>query len=405
MYQPYIDLLKESKNLILSGAPGTGKTYITTALSVLMCEPQLFTENRRELKKVYQSLVQEGRIAFTTFHQSMDYEDFVEGMKPDPNSEEMRFRVQPGIFKTICEKAAETSVTNFDDCYDRFIEAVSEQQEYPITSSGGATFHVNVNSNGNLNLMTGTEKRVMGVLTKENIKKTHKGDKVGFYEGYMKGVVTLLKKEYGLTETDESNNRNKPYVLIIDEINRANISKVLGELITLLEKSKRIGAEDEFRAKLPYSGDTFGVPDNLYIIGTMNTADRSLGTIDYAIRRRFAFKTLESDRSVVADCYTQNVALQQKVFLVFDKVKKLIKDNLCDDFEIEDIMVGHSYFLAYDEQRFKNRLENEIVPLLLEYLKDGVIIDKTSNRDLKAQIKALNNLQIEQQQANDDSAK
>lgn len=310
-YQPYIDLLKESKNLILSGAPGTGKTYITTALSVLMCEPQLFTEDRKELKKVYQNLVQEGRIAFTTFHQSMDYEDFVEGMKPDPNSEEMRFRVQPGIFKTICEKASET----------------------------------------------------------------------------------------------DGENRNRPYVLIIDEINRANISKVLGELITLLEKSKRIGAEDEFRAKLPYSGETFGVPDNLYIIGTMNTADRSLGTIDYAIRRRFAFKTLESDRSVVAECYTQNVALQQKVLSVFAKVKKLIEDNLCDDFEIEDIMVGHSYFLAQDEQRFKNRLENEIIPLLLEYLKDGVIIDKTSTRDLKAQIKALNNLQTEQQQAIDDSAK
>lgn len=271
-------LLDNSGQIILQGAPGCGKTYITTELAVYLCDGEV-PVGRKELKGRYKQLQEQGRIGFTTFHQSLDYEEFVEGYKPDTkNSDgEMRFVKEDGIFKRICSAAADTSI---------------------------------------------------------------------------------------------------PYVLIIDEINRANISKVLGELITLLEKSKRIGGSDEFTVTLPYSGDVFGVPGNLYIVGTMNTADRSLGYIDYAIRRRFAFMTLESDPYVITEYYHDKGELMNKERELYTEVRNLLKRNISDDFDINDVMVGHSYFLAASEEDYDINLNYKIRPLLEEYLRDGIIVDR-----------------------------
>lgn len=272
-------LLDNSGQIILQGAPGCGKTYITTELAVYLCDGEV-PVGRKELKGRYKQLQEQGRIGFTTFHQSLDYEEFVEGYKPDTkNSDgEMRFVKEDGIFKRICKRAiSDTSI---------------------------------------------------------------------------------------------------PFVLIIDEINRANISKVLGELITLLEKSKRIGGSDEFTVTLPYSGDVFGVPDNLYIIGTMNTADRSLGYIDYAIRRRFAFMTLESDSDVIKKYYHDKGELMNKEYGLYTEVRNLLKRNISDDFDINDVMVGHSYFLAASEEDYDINLNYKIRPLLEEYLRDGIIVDR-----------------------------
>lgn len=194
----------------------------------------------------------------------------------------------------------------------------------------------------------------------------------------------MLKKDYKLAA--ENKDANKPYVLVIDEINRANVSKVLGELITLLEKNKRLGGEDEFTVTLPYSGENFGVPDNLYIIGTMNTADRSLGYIDYAVRRRFAFMTIEAKSDVIREFYNGNGELMKKELLLFTSVSDLIKDNLNPDFDLNNIMVGHSYFLAKSDDDFELNLEYKIRPLLEEYLRDGIIVD---NGEIKASIANL----------------
>lgn len=194
----------------------------------------------------------------------------------------------------------------------------------------------------------------------------------------------MLAKNYKLTA--ENKDANKPYVLIIDEINRANVSKVLGELITLLEKSKRLGGDDEFTVTLPYSGEKFGVPNNLYIIGTMNTADRSLGYIDYAVRRRFAFITLESQLDVISDYYHNEGELMEKEISLYSSVRDLIKDNLNPDFDLKDIMIGHSYFLAKFDDDYELNLEYKIRPLLEEYLRDGIIID---NGEMKATIRNI----------------
>ena len=279
-------LLLHSGQIILQGAPGCGKTYITTELSVYTCDGTI-PPTREELKARYKSLQNDGRIGFVTFHQSMDYEDFVEGLKPEPNANDssaISFKVVPGLFKEIC--------------------------------------------------------------------------------------------------TNALNDPANPYVLVIDEINRANISKVLGELITLLEKSKRKGAEDEFSAVLPYSREEFSVPKNLYIIGTMNTADRSLGYIDYAIRRRFAFMTLTSKKeSIESFYYDKPVSLKEKAIALFDIIYELIKDKISEEFDIDDLMIGQSYFMYKDEEDMAFSLEYKIKPLLEEYLRDGIFLNKENLKD------------------------
>lgn len=369
-----MELLDNAGQIILQGAPGCGKTYITTELAVALCDKQIPVK-RENLKKRYRELQKEGRIAFTTFHQSLDYEDFVEGLKPDTESasDEMKFIVKPGIFKRICEAAKSKETSNFDEVYSAFVNDFDSDEVKVITTSSGAKFGVSVNSQGNLSLFTGANLQHNGVLTKEKIEH-HLENK--YWRTYYTGVYEYLKVNYNLSESDKP--EGLPYVLIIDEINRANISKVLGELITLIEKSKRLGAEDEVTATLPYSGDVFGVPQNLFIIGTMNTADRSVGYIDYAIRRRFAFKTLKNDATAIRDFYGSELHndLYDKEINLLTSVRNLIKDNLNRDFKLDDIMVGHSYFMAKTSDDYQMNLDYKIKPLLEEYLRDGILVEK-----------------------------
>ena len=380
-------LLENSGRIILQGAPGCGKTYITTELAVYLCDGEV-PSTREELKKRYKELQKEGRVEFTTFHQSLDYEEFVEGLKPDTdslNDKEMRFVVKSGIFKRICQAASATTTSNLKEAYNSFAEDVVNYDDiYKINMPNGSMFGVTINGKGNLSLYTGKDFKLNGTLTYENIEKFFYGADLGYWKCYFKGIIDVLKKDYKLAA--ENKDANKPYVLVIDEINRANVSKVLGELITLLEKNKRLGEEDEFTVTLPYSGENFGVPDNLYIIGTMNTADRSLGYIDYAVRRRFAFMTIEAKSDVIREFYNGNGELMKKELLLFTSVSDLIKDNLNPDFDLNDIMVGHSYFLAKSDDDFELNLEYKIRPLLEEYLRDGIIVD---NGEIKASIANL----------------
>lgn len=380
-------LLENSGQIILQGAPGCGKTYITTELAVYLCDGEV-PSTREELKKRYKELQKEGRVEFTTFHQSLDYEEFVEGLKPDTdslNDKEMRFVVKSGIFKRICQAASATTTSNLKEAYNSFAEDVVNYDDiYKINMPNGSMFGVTINGKGNLSLYTGKDFKLNGTLTYENIEKFFYGADLGYWKCYFKGIIDVLKKDYKLAA--ENKDANKPYVLVIDEINRANVSKVLGELITLLEKNKRLGEEDEFTVTLPYSGENFGVPDNLYIIGTMNTADRSLGYIDYAVRRRFAFMTIEAKSDVIREFYNGNGELMKKELLLFTSVSDLIKDNLNPDFDLNDIMLGHSYFLAKSDDDFELNLEYKIRPLLEEYLRDGIIVD---NGEIKASIANL----------------
>jgi len=193
------------------------------------------------------------------------------------------------------------------------------------------------------------------------------------------GIFLDMCKE-ALKAQNNDDTKESNYVLIIDEINRANISKVLGELITLLEADKRLGEVNEVKVRLPYSKEEFGVPSNLFIIGTMNTADRSVGYIDYAIRRRFAFITVKANRSVVEyyNSSTSGFALE-----CFDKVKTWMSDeNVVGDLDAEDLMVGHSYFLADSVPELRLKMKYEVIPLLREYMNDGIL-----RADIKQEVK------------------
>lgn len=291
MIDEIINIIKQKKQIILQGAPGTGKTYSSSEIAVKLIDGNA-PSDRAELMKRYKELVDKEQIFFTTFHQSMDYEEFVAGIKPETTSDnKIIYKLKDGIFKEACKSP-----------------------------------------------------------------------------------------------------ENNKVVLIIDEINRGNISKIFGELITLLEVDKRKGKENEIEVILPYSKEKFSVPDNLYIIGTMNTADRSIGYIDYALRRRFAFISIKADKLAIENYYdniNKNSDCKDKAINLFDKIEKLIKENINEEFEADDIMIGHSYFMAQNFEELQNKLEYEIKPLLLEYFKDG-ILKLNKDKNLKDTINNLN---------------
>lgn len=286
-------LLSKKHNIILQGAPGTGKTYNTAAIALKTLDiTDVDLTDHKAVMIRYDELLGK-QIFFTTFHQSLDYEDFVEGLKPHVQTDDkgnsigVTYEPEDGIFKRACN-AAQTDTTN------------------------------------------------------------------------------------------------KPVVLIIDEINRGNVSKIFGELITLLESDKRSQGNHPIKVILPYTKTEFGVPSNLYIIGTMNTTDRSTGTLDYALRRRFAFVTLQSDRSVIEKHYDKlgNANLRDMAVALFDDIKKFIESpkHLCGDMSIDDLMVGHSYFMAEDEEELKDKVEYEIIPLINEYINDGILNVKNEEK-------------------------
>lgn len=274
------DEAKMGKNIILYGPPGTGKTYnsVNYALSIIYNIPievvmkkdyNAMLERYNELKNSF------GQIEFTTFHQSMGYEEFIEGIKPvfletmnergeRTRKKEMVYVVDKGIFREFCQKAS----------------------EHP----------------------------------------------------------------------------DERYVFIIDEINRGNISKIFGELITVIEPSKRLGEVEEVKVRLAYSQEPFGVPSNVYIVGTMNTADRSIALLDTAIRRRFDFVEMLPRPDLFHDVFVEGVSIEELLTTLNKRV-----EILCD----REHTIGHAYFMSLKDDPSVARLgsifKNSIVPLLQEY--------------------------------------
>ena len=222
------------------------------------------------------------------------------------------------------------------------------------------------------------------------------------WPSYAQAFIEAVKKEYHATT-------NKPVVLIIDEINRGNVSKIFGELITLLESDKRSNGNHPIKVMLPYTKGEFGVPSNLYIIGTMNTTDRSTGTLDYALRRRFAFVTLKSQDSVIKKYYSdaENEDLGSIAVALFADIKKFIENpkHFCGDMSIDDLMVGHSYFMAESEDELQDKVEFEIIPLINEYINDGILNVKNVEKNAAFDAwRSLNPIQVinEDDQEDDD---
>lgn len=384
-------LLEQKKNIILQGAPGTGKTYATAALALSMTDPNFSAFDDHALVMArYEELRKEGLIAFTTFHQSLDYEDFVEGIKPiKPDEGEMYYKIEDGIFKIMSRVATNPQqvkqAKTLDSAFDDLIQDIIDGKVKTLSmKNGGSSAELSVSSqmtikwktsDGDIDVNCVSKDRLLklcevydskekiGAITNinESIRKAIGGCNSSYYWAVANYILEKVDKE------KVSNEKPRNYVLIIDEINRGNVSKIFGELISLLEADKRVGGDHPLTVTLPYSKESFSVPLNLYIIGTMNTTDRSVGSIDYAVRRRFAFVTLEADENKVPEGNARNL---------FNAVKNFLNKSKYD-MDIEDLMVGHSYFM--DANNLQMKWQYEILPLLMEYHKDGIIKESPLN--------------------------
>lgn len=411
--KPKGDTMKNQPlNQILYGPPGTGKTYHTIDKALEILGEDIKGKNREELREKFEEYKSQGQIEFITFHQSYSYEEFVEGIKPkivkvaDSNNDkkEMIYKTKSGIFKKICkealknledskktadelqaEKLLDENITNFFD------ELIDSGEEVEKTQGGKFQIESFIDEN-KLQIKTDDTikslqidiKKFKQILnSKAEISTARDIARKVFTREYHKQTDTyyfqLLKrfKDFELQQPKKDSEKServslKPYILIIDEINRGNISKILGELITLIEPSKRIGASDEEKergtgnealsVKLPYSSDDFGVPSNLYIIGTMNTADRSIALLDTALRRRFEFVEMMPDSS----------ALKNKDIDDIDLVKLLESINNRIEFLLDrEHTIGHAFFIGVNDlESLKNVFKTKIIPLLQEYFYD-----------------------------------
>ena len=430
----------DMKNLILYGPPGTGKTYNTVCYAVAICEGRnvedVIAEAKEDypsVKERYDELKNEGRIEFTTFHQSYSYEEFIEGIRPVMNDSDegktVEYEIAAGVFKSFCETASEP-ISNEEkldiglnnnpivwkvslegtgnnptrsECmenghirigYNSYGENITDETDFSI--NGGKTVlnaFINKMRIGDIVLSCFSSSTIdaIGVITGEyewheeysaykRLRKVNwivKGiqENISEINGSNMTLSTVYKmsvsvsdvlgiiKKYRYNESVGTKNEEN-YVFIIDEINRGNISKIFGELITLIEPSKRLGQPEELRSVLPYSKKLFGIPDNVYLIGTMNTADRSIAAIDTALRRRFSFREMLPDPTVLRGVEVSGIDIEKMLYSMNKKISVLYD---------REHTVGHAYFIGLLKEENRNMktlgaiFRNNIIPLLQEY--------------------------------------
>lgn len=451
-------VLDEPLNQILSGPPGTGKTYATTELAVKIAVPEWYalvednneSDRHSKIKEKYDELIQKNQIAFTTFHQSFAYEDFIEGLKAyiPEDQDKIAYQVEDGVFKRMA--IAATKSQGISDELDIGLNQeptiwkislgerweTERRQKYfendqarigwskvgdlrEDRTEKEQTYYDSLKSNthstlydfssrikiGDVVLCLKDQKTIqaIGIVKsdyyfdpQEDDDYSHVRDinwiakNINFnifglndqtnltlktvYELYRMNwsKITEELKNQGIvienvTTVGEKIKSNHNYVLIIDEINRGNISRIFGELITLIEDDKRSGKSDARELTLPYSKEPFTVPSNLYLIGTMNTADKSLTQLDLALRRRFEFKEIVPDIDVLESANQYDFDIVR----MLDKINQRIQCLKGKDFQI-----GHAYFMPlckkiYDEKTYIETLQriltNKILPLLQEY--------------------------------------
>ena len=376
----YSGILKKSKNLILRGAPGTGKTYLAKEIA------KELTEGHEE------------QIGFVQFHPSYDYTDFVEGLRPVSNADgSIGFKPQDGIFKKFCQKAKEAQKTggqdNFEETWAKLTDAINEKQgQYFFPRS---SVPASLNSQGNVKFDS-------PVATKEKVYLLYKGEETKLkYETYQKIVLDHMKESYGLCDyVSPTIDTDKKFVFIIDEINRGEISKIFGELFFSIDPGYRgeKGSVSTQYANLHESDDKFYIPENVYIIGTMNDIDRSVDTFDFAMRRRFRFVevTAESQLGML------DAALGDKA----EEAKKHLRSLNAAIENVQELNshyhIGPSYFLNLKDVDFDYELlwSDYLKPLLEDYVR-GSYEEAEILETLKKAFDLTNNEQKNQAVADD----
>ena len=410
---------KMPKNIILYGPPGTGKTYSTIDKAIEIIDGGLPLE-RTAIKKRFGILQGEGRIFFTTFHQNMAYEDFIEGIKPlepDPNDDFLKYEVKDGLFMKACVEATFNYIQSnlkqenevkklldfnayFDKLHDRVEnlgkEKIKTKSKKEVTATITSQGNFSINHEGSEKPYTVSRDRLSKLFEKypepdeitnvqDAFRRVIGGCNSTAYWSVLKEIAIIRdnegkekltkailpveipyedkrkivqqywdKKDYSVVPDDKSH----PYVFIIDEINRGNVAQIFGELITLIEDDKRMGKLETLYAELPYSKHSFSTPPNLYIIGTMNTADRSVEALDTALRRRFSFvPKMPDETKLTAEFDGINIKL---LLTSLNNRLRILKDN--------DHTIGHAWLWGINNfEGLKVAFKDKIIPLLQEY--------------------------------------
>ena len=435
VFVPFRKSTDHPLNLILFGPPGTGKTYTAISLAVAIIENKslvkISRDDRTKLRMRFNEYMTEGQIGFVTFHHAYTYEDFVEGVKPHAENKSVTFKIEEGIFKQLAFEAKrnmlETLMSSipkkaikisFNQLYKSFVQYVKSDQFKSFVSKNDQRIYLHrIARNGDFivrkeksyNTITISKNKLKSVydlgfgadqVIKNNTEVREIIGEINFniFHGvykelkkfeteFTKALAMLQQKGEASDKTVESfefgaladqiKDQTKKYVLIIDEINRGDISKIFGELITLVEEDKREGNAEGLIVQLPYSKSHFCVPSNLYIIGTMNTAGQSLDQLDLALRRRFDFLEMEPDPAVIKKVNKTKVIDGIDLVKMINAINERIEILLGRDYRI-----GYTYFLNLASLAdLKEVFLYKIIPLLLEYfegdyLRIGLVLGK-----------------------------
>lgn len=352
-------------NIILYGPPGTGKTYTSIDMAVKIATGT--SSDHGSNKKAFDKLRDAGQIQFVTFHQNYSYEDFMVGIRPNIDTEQLTFGPHKGIFYKLVSAAKDNyyasqnhgrPALSFDQAFAELISPLDEEQTVPIKMVSGISYNIYDVSNGTIRFRkeNNSENHTLSVDTLKGIvegtREFHSG-----LGSYYKPLVNLIKSRQQEGASTVSTLKN--FVIVIDEINRANISRVFGELITLLEDDKRLGAENSLTITLPNGEKDFGIPPNVYVIGTMNTADKSIALIDIALRRRFEFIGYYPDAEALNGKYQDRIPLLEA-----------LNEAIYQKKHTADYLIGHGYFMK--DESVEDIISRKIIPLLMEYFSGKV---------------------------------